>query len=404
MPITAIIAATNCRDKEVSEALSKKLGYDLITDKTIFDAAQKKGASREKLRSAVYGDVTRFNKSDIERRLNIALFKRELLREIAKDDKVFSGFGALLLPPSITHVLKVCLIGSQKYRQNNLMNEAGIDEKEAINKLKNDDSVLLNWTQYLFDKNPSDPELYDIVFPMDGVEPAAAAEEIYSNASRSLLTPTPESIAALKDEMIAANAAIALLEKKHDVDVEVEDGVVKILIKKFVLFMEKYKKELKALAEKIDGVSSVEVGISKAFKTPSIAAPVDIDIPQKILLVDDEIEFVQTLSERLKTRNFDSSVAFNGEEALERFDQDPPEVMILDLKMPGINGLEVLEKVKQKNPETEVIILTGHGSDRERQAAFELGAFDYLEKPADINVLSETMLKAYEKINKRKEK
>jgi two-component system response regulator CpxR len=77
---------------------------------------------------------------------------------------------------------------------------------------------------------------------------------------------------------------------------------------------------------------------------------------------------------------------------------EEPEVMVLDLKMPGIDGMEVLRRVKRTNPGTEVIILTGHGSDREEALAAELGAFAYLRKPVDIEVLTETMKAAYRKV------
>ena len=119
----------------------------------------------------------------------------------------------------------------------------------------------------------------------------------------------------------------------------------------------------------------------------------------KVLLVDDEQEFVHTLSERLQTRSIEPAIAYDGEQALTMIDADQPDVMVLDLKMPGIDGLEVLRRVKQKHPETEVIILTGHGSEAEQALANQLGAFAYLRKPVDIDVLTNTMKRAYAKVN-----
>jgi len=127
----------------------------------------------------------------------------------------------------------------------------------------------------------------------------------------------------------------------------------------------------------------------------------DFKLPSKILLVDDEIEFVHALSERLQTRNLESMVVYDGEDALAAVKDDQPEVMVLDLKMPGIDGLEVLRQVKKNHPETEVIILTGHGSEKEEELAKELGAFAYLQKPVDIDKLSETMKNAYKKIREQ---
>jgi DNA-binding response OmpR family regulator len=129
----------------------------------------------------------------------------------------------------------------------------------------------------------------------------------------------------------------------------------------------------------------------------------NIELPPKILLVDDEKEFVQTLSERLQKRDLESTVVFDGEEALELVEKDQPDVMVLDLMMPGIGGIEVLRRLKRTHPNIEVIILTGHGSEREEQIAAELGAFAYLQKPVNIEVLAEAMRDAYRKVNEAKE-
>ena len=126
-------------------------------------------------------------------------------------------------------------------------------------------------------------------------------------------------------------------------------------------------------------------------------APVNMEVPLKVLLVDDEKEFVETLSERLQMRNMESSVVYDGKSALDFIQNNPLEVMIIDLKMPGIDGLEVLKEVKQAWSEIEVIVLTGHGSEQDRKNCINLGAFAYMQKPVDINLLSKTLVKAYEK-------
>jgi len=128
----------------------------------------------------------------------------------------------------------------------------------------------------------------------------------------------------------------------------------------------------------------------------------NIDLPPKILLVDDEKEFVQILSERLQKRDLVSSVVYDGQQALDYVEKDQPDVMVLDLAMPGIGGIEVLRRLKQTHPGIEVIILTGHGSEREEQLAAELGAFAYLQKPVNIEALAEVMRNAYRKVNEAK--
>ncbi len=111
----------------------------------------------------------------------------------------------------------------------------------------------------------------------------------------------------------------------------------------------------------------------------------------KVLMVDDEEDFVKTLAERMKMRDLDSEVALNGEQALQIVDDQIPDVMVLDLKMPGIEGMEVLRRVRKAYPQVQVVILTGHGSEKDEAEARRLGAYDYLQKPVDIEKLIQTL-------------
>ena len=116
--------------------------------------------------------------------------------------------------------------------------------------------------------------------------------------------------------------------------------------------------------------------------------------PLSVLFVDDEEDFVRTMAERMEMREVGSEVALSGQQALQMLEQEIPDVMVLDLRMPGIDGMEVLRRVKKTYPQLEVIIMTGHGSDADEEEARRLGAFDYLRKPVDINDLMETIRKA----------
>jgi DNA-binding response OmpR family regulator len=107
----------------------------------------------------------------------------------------------------------------------------------------------------------------------------------------------------------------------------------------------------------------------------------------KVLLVDDEQKFVKTLSERLQMRDLENETVHDGEQALNFVDDKEPDVMVLDLKMPGIDGMEVLRRVTKKFPNMRVIILTGHGTDRDEEESRRIGVFDYLKKPVEIDVL-----------------
>lgn len=114
----------------------------------------------------------------------------------------------------------------------------------------------------------------------------------------------------------------------------------------------------------------------------------------KILLVDDEKPFVDTLAERLAMRGFVARVAYNGLEALKAVEQ-PTDVIVLDLRMPGMDGFEVLRNVKKNNPLVQVIILTGHGGEAEEQTAYRMGAYNFLRKPTEIDDLLGSIRLAY---------
>lgn len=115
----------------------------------------------------------------------------------------------------------------------------------------------------------------------------------------------------------------------------------------------------------------------------------------KLLLVDDEEEFVKALAERLQMRDLSSDTVHDGEEALSFVEDKEPDVMVLDLKMPGINGMDVLRRVRKAYPKIQVIILTGHGTEKDEEEARRLGAFEYLEKPVSLDVLIKKLKEAY---------
>jgi DNA-binding NtrC family response regulator len=107
-----------------------------------------------------------------------------------------------------------------------------------------------------------------------------------------------------------------------------------------------------------------------------------------VLLVDDETPFVETMTKRLTKRNLSVQTAFSGYEALDKLEKENGvDVVILDVKMPGMDGIETLREIKKMRPLTEVIMLTGHATVETAIEGMKLGAFDYLMKPCNIEQL-----------------
>ncbi|MEF2144658.1 MAG: response regulator [Desulfovibrionaceae bacterium] len=107
----------------------------------------------------------------------------------------------------------------------------------------------------------------------------------------------------------------------------------------------------------------------------------------RLLLVDDEAEFLTTLAKRMTRRGIAPQCVYSGEDALQHLSANPVDVVVLDVKMPGMSGIETLRAIKRESPLTEVILLTGHADLEAAVQGMELGAFDYLMKPMDIDEL-----------------
>lgn len=116
---------------------------------------------------------------------------------------------------------------------------------------------------------------------------------------------------------------------------------------------------------------------------------------EKVLLIDDEQDFLDVMSERMKNRDIDVTTASSAKDALDMAASGGFDAIILDLQMPEMDGMVALEKLKAINPDLQIILLTGHATVKKGVQAMKLGATDVLEKPADIQVLTEKIKKAH---------
>jgi DNA-binding NtrC family response regulator len=124
----------------------------------------------------------------------------------------------------------------------------------------------------------------------------------------------------------------------------------------------------------------------------------------RVLIVDDEEEFVETLSERLTIRDYDVTTSLSGEDAIEKLKHYNFDVVILDVAMPGMNGIEALRNIKGIKPLIEVIMLTGHATVSSAVDGMKLGAFDYLLKPCETKELVAKINAAVERKSEQEER
>lgn len=123
----------------------------------------------------------------------------------------------------------------------------------------------------------------------------------------------------------------------------------------------------------------------------------------RILLIDDEPDIVRVLSMSLKADGYDVIPAHSGAEGIEIFEKEKPEIVLTDIKMPGMDGIEVLKQVKSIEPESEVIIITGHGDIDNTIEALQYGASDFINKPVRDEALTIALKRAREKLEIKKQ-
>ncbi len=387
-----------CHGREVAARVAERTGFERLDEETVVRAAvEASGVAEDRLRRLMYGPSRLLDGLTGDRPTEVAALRLALAEILGADGIVLRGAVGHLVTDGVAHVLRACLGASREYRMEQARGR-GLSGRDAERSIRRDDDARAEWVELVRGRDFRDADLYDVFVAMQDSSVDEATGLIVAALENPAVARTPASEAAVADARLAARVQLELARKGHDVDVRAGDGAVTVLIKEHTMFLERLQRELVEAAGGVAGVRAVTARPGPRYREPSLVRGADLDVPRKVLLVDDERDFVHTLSERLQSRRMAPTIAYDGEQALDAVRGEAPEVMVLDLKMPGIDGIEVLRRVKREHPETEVIILTGHGSDAEEKVAFELGAFAYLRKPVDIDVLTDTMKAAYRRV------
>ena len=405
MSAISIFSSSFCQAEQVAREVCASTGYRIVhDDEVVSDASAISGISSEKIARAFAAKASVFNKFTREKECSVAYLKLAVAKHMAEDNIVISGFSSQLIPNGISHLLRVALIADLAYRLVQAAETRTLSSKEIQKQLRSDDEDCAAWVDFLYQTHIDcwNPERFDLFIPMHKTSMAQASAWIEENVLKSVVQTTKASKQALNDFRLAAEVEVALVREGHNVGVTARGQEIILSLNKQVLLLGRLEEELRSIAGEMDGVKSVTVKAGHGYHQANIYRKHDFSMPSRVLLVDDERDLARTLSERLQMRDMGSAVAFDGASALELLQDDAPEVMIIDLKMPGIDGLEVLRKVKETRPEIEVIILTGKGSKADEAQCKALGAFGFLQKPVDIESLSRMLKQAHEKTQRHR--
>lgn len=396
MPIITMFSAAYCREEEVAKNTAIALSLAVLKDKEIIkEASSKYGIDEGKFYRALFGRPSVFNAFTREKERCVSCYKAVLAGRLLENDLLVFGFGGLLVPKAMTHVLKVCLTADMDYRLQTARLAHHLGPRALAKLIDQEDQIRARWTKDLAHKGPWHASLYDILISMDKNTVEDAVALIQDRARRSVTLPTSESLQAGRDFALAAKVEAALATRGRIHRVEARQGGVVIRVDENVIRHERLVEEVTAIVRPVIGEAKLEIKVGPDIFQTDVYRPFDFEKPSKILVVDDEPKYAALLSERLKMREMGAAVVTTGEQALELIEEDEPEVVVLDLKLPEIDGMEVLRLIRRGHPRIQVIILSGQGDKNTFQSCVNMGAFACLQKPVDFKELTETIRRAY---------
>jgi CheY-like chemotaxis protein/cytidylate kinase len=403
MPAISLFSSICCGADDLAAAAAEATGYRLVTDREILEEANHlSGIPIRRLEESFFFRTASFNPFFYELEHTVVWLKLALALQMQQENVLVHGFSSTLLPEWLEQVLRVLVVAGREFRIDHATKTLGCNQSEAWGRIRRADGQRQFWVSFVRGASDAwDSSLYDIVLPADKTSLQQSVDLISRTIDTTLLKKR-EADRDVADFLAGARLQVHLGKHGYVADVEVCRQDVLLTLYRPVIMHEKLRNELNRLVVETDELDSPRVKIQVAGSHHSSFSYRRFETPIRVLLVDDEREFVQTLSERLQMREIDSSVVYDGESAMDMVQENAPEVMVVDLQMPGIDGVEVLKRVKAQNPEIEVIILTGHGTDADKDICMGLGAFAYLEKPVDIETLSETLERANDRMQRHK--
>jgi CheY-like chemotaxis protein len=399
MPLISVNSASFCELEPILEQVATLTEYEVMGDDELIRRAAEENREDISFIHKVFLNQKKPSGRLLKQRyLAMAKVKTALAKCLLLEKIVIHGLCSMMVPHDLSHILKVGIMADESFRGAKMMEKTGLSMPEVQKLIAADDALLRSWANILNFGDPWDPSKYDLFIPIHKKTVQEAVTSIIKYSGSRFVRKDERSMEKAANFLLASKVELALASEGHEIQVRAYGPEVVLTIPKNIILLGKFEDELREIASKVPGVKKVNTELSAEFYKKKTLNLNRGKSGAKLLLVDDEREFVHTLSERLLMREIGSAVVYDGEQALAYIEEENPPVIILDLKMPGIDGIEVLRRVKASHADINVIILSGHGSKEDEKKCLELGAVAYLQKPVDIDNLTSLLKKINENI------
>lgn len=259
MSIITISRGSYSNGATVAAKVAEKLGYECIGRDVLLAASQEFNIPEVKLVRAIHDSPSILDRFTYGKEKYIAYIQAAVLKHLQKDNVVYHGLAGHFFVSGISHVLKVRIIADFEDRVRREMEREGISKKEALRILKDDDEERRKWSKHLYGIDTWDPSLYDLVIHIGKITVEDAVNIIAQTVGWKQFQTTPESQKAINDLALAAEVRAVLVNRKADVEVMAQEGIVYILTKVGESQDPALIRDLERIAKGVAGVKEVKL-------------------------------------------------------------------------------------------------------------------------------------------------
>ena len=259
MAVITISRGSYSKGKTVAEKVAEKLGYECISRDILLEASEEYHIPEIKLVRAIHDAPGILERVSHQKEKFVSFVQTALLKHLCRDNIVYHGLAGHYFVQGVSHALKVRIIADMEERAQLEMARETISRSEAMRLLKKDDDERRKWSQYLYDTDTADPNLYDLVIHIRKITVDDAVEIICNTVSMATFNTTEASKQAITDLLLAAEVKAAVIQLDHSITTSAENGVVTIHSQAMLHQQNALGNEIEAIAKTIPGVLGVNI-------------------------------------------------------------------------------------------------------------------------------------------------